>query len=439
MRVFHLSLFLASFVVTACINGSPKQTSNAQVPAPSQTTEATSSESAATAEQQYMPVEHPIVNVYMETSGSMNGYVNSGKTQFQQAVFDYLSNINNIGLPSEMNLYYINSQLTPKGNDVDGFINTLTARSMLNAPGNKATTDLAELMKTVLDATDNQTLSIFISDCIFSPGSVPQPAAYLENQKIAIRNAVSNYLQKNKLMACSVYQLNSDFNGTYFDFKNKGRRISQQRPFYIWVFGNLRYLLQLKLYIPDGKFLGAKVENTWTIFNGDNIADTKYGLLMPNPMQEKYKWVDNNSLKNISKNKEGLYRFTFGADMRMLEVLYGKDYIMDLRNFKHLINKMTAEEFRGEIVENTVSESPFTYNFTIQSEIKPAKGDLDIVLEGEVPTWVYESTDLDDSTFSGINAMQTYGFKYMCEGIYEGYHVGGASNITAFFHFNILN
>ena len=42
----------------------------------------------------------------------MNGYVDNGKTQFQQVVFDFLSNIKNSGLPSEMNLNYITDRIT---------------------------------------------------------------------------------------------------------------------------------------------------------------------------------------------------------------------------------------------------------------------------------------------------------------------------------------
>lgn len=173
------------FCLTACISGGQRPSTTSVVPATSTGTSATETETASTTNQQEQLAyaKNPAVNVYLETSGSMNGYVDNGKTQFQQVVFDFLSNIKNSGLPSEMNLNYITDRITPKGNDVNQFINSLTSRGILQAVGNKATTDIAALVTDILKKTDGSNLSIFISDCIFSPGSVSSPEAYLENQK----------------------------------------------------------------------------------------------------------------------------------------------------------------------------------------------------------------------------------------------------------------
>ena len=67
--------------------------------------------------------EHPVVNVYLENSGSMNGYVDNGKTLFQQDVYNYLCDIHISGIASEINLHFINSQIINKGSVIEDFIN----------------------------------------------------------------------------------------------------------------------------------------------------------------------------------------------------------------------------------------------------------------------------------------------------------------------------
>ena len=156
-----------------------------------------------------------------------------------------------------MNLNYITDRITPKGNDVNQFINSLTSRGILQAVGNKATTDIAALVTDILKKTDGSNLSIFISDCIFSPGSVSSPEAYLENQKITIRNAVNDYIANNYFVACTVYQVYSQFKGRYFDYKNRPTNIEMQRPFYIWVFGSPAHIATIKSEGPRCKFHGS--------------------------------------------------------------------------------------------------------------------------------------------------------------------------------------
>lgn len=60
-------------------------------------------------------------NVYLENSGSMNGYV-KGNTGFEQSIYYYLTQIENSEVADSVNLYYINSKVIPQGNDIETFI-----------------------------------------------------------------------------------------------------------------------------------------------------------------------------------------------------------------------------------------------------------------------------------------------------------------------------
>lgn len=430
------------FCLTACINGGPRSSATPDAnttTTPATAAESSSGESGSDAIQVNFS-EHPTVNVYLETSGSMNGYVDSGKSQFQQVVFDFLSNIKNSGLPSEMNLNYITDTITARGSDVDPFINSLTSRGLLSAAGNKATTDIAALIAKILPRTNGSTLSIFISDCIFSPGSVSNPTAYLENQKIAIRNAVKEYIDANNgLVGCSVYQIYSQFRGSYFDFKNRRSTIDMQRPFYIWVFGSPVHIATIKSKVPDSQFMGSSVANTWTIVKGDFSGFDElndYGLLQPSPTNGSYRWVSKNEVAKIKINGNQ-FIFTFGVDLGYPILLYGEDYATDLNNYKHIITKETDEEFFGSFRKNMVSESPYTHDITVISDKPFTKGTFTVVFDGTVPGWVNDCHDMDDSILDSSNSHKTYGFKYMCEGIHAGFHANNSSNITARYDFEI--
>ena len=189
----------------------------------SQQPESGDSESAAEQDIQTLINEHPVINVYLENSGSMNGYVDNGKTEFQQTVFNYLTDINISGIPSELNLNYINSQIIPKGSVIDDFINKLSPRSFSRAPGNKATTDISDILKTILSKTDPNIVSIFISDCIFSPGKNNNPKPYLVNQQVGIKQSVADYIAEYGHLGMTVYQIYSQFNGRYYDYNNASR------------------------------------------------------------------------------------------------------------------------------------------------------------------------------------------------------------------------
>ncbi|MBQ6301986.1 MAG: hypothetical protein IJK75_06305, partial [Bacteroidales bacterium] len=124
-----VAMLICAICTTSCINGSPGKTGNSTVAKGTQATPATANESAAPEQDGtepevsvYPTSAHPTINVYLEISGSMNGYVNGGTSVFQQVVKEYLSGINNAGFASSVNYFYISNQITPKGNDLDGFI-----------------------------------------------------------------------------------------------------------------------------------------------------------------------------------------------------------------------------------------------------------------------------------------------------------------------------
>ncbi|MDR3251423.1 MAG: hypothetical protein LBT42_07175 [Tannerella sp.] len=79
---------------------------------------ATPAGSAVPLQTESIPAVTPVINVYIENSGSMDGYVR-GVTEFEQAVYNYLSDIKISGVADSLNLFYINSKVIPQGSGSD--------------------------------------------------------------------------------------------------------------------------------------------------------------------------------------------------------------------------------------------------------------------------------------------------------------------------------
>ena len=98
-----------------------------------------------------LPAEfNPIINVYIENSGSMDGYV-KGQTDFEHIVYNYLVDLKQIEVARALNLFYINSEILPQKDDINDFIEKLEPTSFQAKGGNRGTSDMALMMKDILE------------------------------------------------------------------------------------------------------------------------------------------------------------------------------------------------------------------------------------------------------------------------------------------------
>lgn len=442
-----IAISVTALLLSACINGTPGSsgssavTKNTPAVQPSASNDGVSQQAAPDGGNGVYPTTpNPVINVYLEISGSMNGYVNGGTSTFQQVVKEYLSGINNASFASAVNYFYISNKPTPKGNDLNAFITRLTPANF-GAAGGGATTDIGGLFKSILGGMDNNTISIFISDCIISPGSNKDTKAYARGQMTDVRDAIVGYTNQYDDLACLVYQFDSGFKGRYFDFENRARNVDMQRPFYIWVFGHTALVARLKLdYVPDTDFQVAPIRNEWMIFNTPLSAlqsNNKFGLLLSNNAKNgNYTRVDATTMRGVQK-VDGAYRFSFGAWMQTAQFLMGDDYVEDTNNYCQIIGKAVKEKFYGEIEKDYTQTSPYTEIYRVYSDSPFQKGTFSLAFIPKVPKWAYDCSDDDDRTFNGTNDNKTYGLQYIFDGVYNGFNAGGHINILAEFDFDI--
>ena len=114
-------------------------------------------------------VDSPVVlTVYLENTGSMDGYVN-GNTGFKQTIYYYLTELRD-KITSSIHLFYINSKVISMGNDIKTYIHSTTPTTFKANGGDLGTSDIATVLDSLLSRRKKDEVVLFISDCVVSPG-----------------------------------------------------------------------------------------------------------------------------------------------------------------------------------------------------------------------------------------------------------------------------
>ena len=381
-------------------------------------------------------IEKPVVNVYIENSASMDGYV-KGITEFEQAVYSYLSGIKISDVTDTLNLYYINSSpISYAANaDIDvisDFIEKLEPTTFRQRGGNRSTTDISNVFKAILAETRENDVAILVTDGIFSPGRGKDAAEYLVNQQIGVKNTIAEYLKKYPNTAIVVYQLSSKFtsNATekiyYYNREDKPIEVNAQRPYYIWIIGNVANITLLKANIPETTFKGGGVQHSFT-FLPSLEKEIDYAILNTPKFGsfKRDKKSSKTSIYDIKKAKSGIqqgkFMFTIGMDLSLFSILLGDEYLLNTESYARLINKQPNNDYFIEMEDNTNPLTNYTHNMKLTAD-KISVGELEIILRNNLPVWVSEINDdegLDIHINNAIN--KTFGIKYLVEGIYEAY------------------
>jgi len=352
----------------------------------------------------------PIINIYVENSVSMDGYV-KGTTEFEQAVYSYLSDIKISDLTNSFNLNYINSEILSQPDDVKNFIDKLEPNTFKLRGGNRAVTDISNILDSILKETSNNTISIFISDCVFSPGGSKDSEQYLINQQIGIKKSFATLL-KTRDLAVIVYRLKSKFEGTYFNRFDKPQNINAQRPYFIWLLGNCSYLKELIKKIDKSKMKGSGVLNTYAIFR--KCENLNYGILNT-PIIGSFQRIDRTQIENARKDSDKK-QFMFSVGINYSSLLLDDTYLTDPSNYI-----ISDQNYSLEIVKSYTGSYTHTIKLHCKSNIISSTC-VKIQLINKLPNWIIDFNDDIGTDINATGAMgKTYGLKYLIGGVYDAY------------------
>jgi len=420
-RLFLFSL-VALCLFAACRNGSrtkqPKEGKSTLIH-----TVASSSKS----------VKAQTINVYIENSGSMDGYVN-GKTEFKGAIRDLLVMLKYHYDEKNTKIFFINSDVhsTTTCSDLANFaqyINTLWV------VGSRGHSKLNNIFKQVLERTDNQTISILFSDYIYSiAGS--NTIGLLNDEKSLTKDAFLSKSKKDKMpLATTIVKMKSKFNGRYFPYTGDQNNYSiyMERPYYICVIGNQEILKDFnqKIELKTGKIEG--FENKY-VLSSDDLKGIYYSVLNSSFNNGRFTIDRDNSKRDYThgikdvRTLRGSDTLTFAIAVDFSNVQVENDYICNPKNYT-----VTTENFKiakvfplnqKEINQSdwiTIKDHKPTYVILLKSTVQKLNDtELSFVLKKQMPQWVANSSTEDDTDRSKL-AGKTFGLKYWIEGISEAY------------------
>ena len=343
--------------------------------------------------------EAPVIKVYLESSGSMDGYLCDG-SEMKDAVYSYVSTL--ASHSDTLELYYINTEIIPYSNQLQSFIRDLTVSNFKKIGGNHSHSDIGEMLNMILKKHDAKTISIFISDFILD---VPQGNAqnYFYNRKIDIRNAFVSKLNENPNLGVEIFRLESRFDGPYFTNKGTIRLSGIKRPYYMWIIGDKHILAELNSKIPF-----TEIEHGYkNYFAYSTYEDVPFEIANPFGM------TSNPCVCKTSIN--GQYTINIKADFSAM--LQPESMICNVGYYK-------TQNPKTQVVSvNRLQDKTATYSHVLSLNINDNIQSCEEHIRFEIPqepSWLEDANDeTGDSIMQKLD--KTTGIKHLLLGVAEAY------------------
>ena len=344
--------------------------------------------------------EKPVVKVYIENSGSMDGYMCDG-SELKDAVYGYVSTLASYSDTVQLN--YINSQIVQYSGSLKSFIKEdLTPSKFRAVGGNHANSVIGDMLTLILDEQDYRTVSVFVSDCILD---VPQGDAkdFLVNNQIDIRNALVKKLEKDKDMGVEIFRMESKFSGTYYYAKGNERLTDVKRPYYLWVVGNKKLLAYLNANVPFSEIPhGYKNYYAYSTYQD-----------VPFVITNQFGMVQNPCVCKTSIN--GQYVVKIKTDLSSM--LQDETMISDVNRYQTQNGQVRVVSV--EKINNTQDKNTHVLTLNIDKGISSCGINLKYVLP-DIPNWI-ESVNDDTGQNVMENISKTTGIKNIIMGISDAY------------------
>lgn len=355
-----------------------------------------------------------VLNVYVENSGSMNGYVCDG-SEFKDAIYDYVSKLSSCS--KQTNLNFINTQIVPSGHDLHNFIWNLNPQNIGKDGGSHANSQISNMLAAILKQINKNTVSVFISDCILD---VPQgeSTGFFHLAQTDIGNAIRSRLVGDNDFAVEIIQLESKFSGNYYGTDGVTKLSGQKRPYYIWVMGDKQNLAWLNSQIRLS-----------TIPHG-----YKHCVAFSSPSKVSFDIFNQFSKTDVKKASQG----------RKLSIKTkvdgGYKVLVKCNLYPALIDQLTLKD--GSAIKTNDTKVALVKAFETGDEHWPHQLELSIgsnfkkgqmlTITNTVPAWVSHSND-DSGKDITKHLDKTSGIKYIIQGVadaYSGYKDKGCIKFT---------
>lgn len=392
------------------------------------------------------------VNVYLENTGSLNGFVKVN-SEYKTGIADLLGLLNYYYGQQNVKLSFINTTVIPvEKPDLVTFIQNLTQKEFVK--GNTSASNLNQIIDTVLSRTDKNTISILVSDCIYSTGcgSYNDQDLALQGKKTLTKGAFLKASTSKKLTLETVFiKMMSNFDGYYWGSSCKPTPIGPvQRPFYIAVLGSHKLLSGFNGKIPVGPRNLNGYSNKYLLTSMDYSDDIYYSVLTSTLATASIKEMRDRNLSSTGyvhgievgrENRGESDKLRFAVAVNLTPLQLEDDYLASKKNYQiengnYSLDEISLVDTTKRVIKlesGEVNINPSDWNkikghgvshVLILTSKSRALSDLKISIKKQVPNWVVQTNTNIDSPGEAIKG-KTFGIKYLIGGIQEAYDILG--------------
>ena len=433
----HYMLLLFSFVIccsvfSSCMRrggGSPQPLA----PATEQQAQATDETPTAPKPVPVTPVAaQPKVNIYIENSGSMNGFINNA-SGFQDAIQKMMVLLKYYYNAENLKLNYINTavhpQKVPAKVPIEDFAVSMLTPDKFKKTGNTHSTDLNDIVKMILAGVDENSVSILISDCIYSIVGNGTTETLLTGCK---NKTMGAFLEKTKVypdLATTIVRLSSHFSGHYWDCKhpsgNQYHTLDCDRPYYMCVIGTDANIKVFNEHINVDQMRG--YENKYVLSSND-FSECNYSALTKTHNMAMFRVKGSGPFKTLEKARShgNQFQFAIAADLSALPMSSAEK--LDSRNYEVITGPYSIV---GVSVVDPVHMHPIdkslvdNYNLTHEIIVSTNQypSDITVGVKRDIPQWVRNANSMDDTQIDNDDSEKekTFGLEYFVQGISEAF------------------
>lgn len=379
------------------------------------------------------PVDaHPTINIFIENSGSMNGFIND-ESEFQDAIQKMMVLLKYYYDAEFIKLNYINTaihpQHVPASVKIEDFAVQMLQPSLFTHKGNVGSTDLNDIVDLILNQVDENSISILISDCIYSikgNGTTPVLLAGCKNKTMGA------FLEKTKEcpdLATTIVHLTSHFNGSYWDCHHPTGKASQtlncERPYYMCVIGTNANLENFNEHINVDEMRGYK--NKY-ILSCSDYSDCNYSALISSNRKSTFRIKGAMPYKVLehARARGGQFQFAIAADLSQLPMSSTEK--LDINSYDviqgayEVVGVHEVDPIHMHPTDKAIVES---YNLTHEIIVSSNQYPTDVVIgvKKGIPQWVKDVSSTDDTSIDKDDSekMKTFGLEYFVTGISDAY------------------
>ena len=279
------------------------------------------------------------VNVFVETSASMDGYVN-GEAEFKTIINKCISSID---IDENKFKYFF---ICSKVNDISKienktinrkeFIKHLTVNDFAKYSEKRGNTDMDNILDSVIQHAKDNSVSIFISDCIVSTKATLQNHEAIEELNQQTSDNIKSSI-KDKVV--TIYRFNSKFKGYFYDDPRNPQLnrqwIEDYRPFYIWVIGQEEYVSTITNSIRQKDL--RQIKNNTNDTDCYSYCFTKPNEDIPYAITECKNGVHKKNRKTVKLAAKNTIQIGFNPvrekNKKYFRMNIDSDYILDKTNY----------------------------------------------------------------------------------------------------------